>query len=196
MRRWVVTGPAGGGKSTFCRLLARRGAVILDGDRLGHEVLDSAPVRTAVVAEFGPDVLTGEVLDRQALSRVVFAEPAALRALNRITHPPLADLMSRRLQELEDEKRHRLAVLEAAVYFLLPPVRGIEKVITVTAPAAIRLARLTGPGGLNQAEARSRIAAQDFMAADWATADIVLGNEGTLTDLECAADALWSRLDD
>lgn len=196
MRRWVVTGPAGGGKSTFCRLLADRGAALLDGDRLGHEVLGQEEIVAAISAEFGPDMVRAGAVDRAALGPVVFADPSALKRLNGITHGPLADLMSRRLEDLENEKRHRLAVLEAAVYFLLPVVRGIEKVITVTAPETVRFARLTGPGCLDETDAWRRIEAQGFMADGWNSADIVLGNEGTLADLESAANALWSGLDD
>jgi len=196
MRRWVVTGPAGGGKSTFCSLLAERGAVILDGDRLGHEVLGQEDVISAIAAEFGSGVMRAGTVDRAALGSLVFAEASALQRLNRITHRPLAALMGHRLDDLENERRHRLAVLEAAVYFLLPPVPGIEMVITVTAPKALRFARLTGPGGLGETEAWRRIEAQAFMAEGWNSADIVLGNEGTLADLETAAQALWSRLGD
>jgi dephospho-CoA kinase len=196
MKRWVVTGPAGGGKSTFCRLLAERGAAILDGDRLGHEVLGQEDIISEVAAEFGPCVVREGAVDRAALGILVFAEASALQRLNRITHGPLAALMGLRLDELENEKRHRLAVLEAAVYFLLPPVPGIDKVITVTAPQTVRFVRLTGRGGLSETEAWHRIEAQAFMVEGWNGADIVLGNEGTLGDLDSAANALWSRLDD
>jgi dephospho-CoA kinase len=196
MRRWVVTGPAGGGKSTLCRLFAERGAAILDGDRLGHEVLGQKEIIANIAAEFGPGVVCEGAINRSALGSVVFAEASALKRLNRITHGPLAVLIGRRLAELENERQHRLAVLEAAVYFLLPPVPGIEKVITVTAPETVRLARLTGPGGLVETEAWSRIEAQGFMAEGWNSADVVLDNRGTLADLESAAEILWSGLDD
>lgn len=196
MRRWVVTGPAAGGKSTFCRLLADRGAVVLDGDRLGHEVLGQEEIVAAIAEQFGSDMVHQGAVDREALGSVVFADPDALERLNGITHGPLAVLMSRRLDDLENERRHRLAVLEAAVYFLLPAVRGIDKVITVTAPETVRFARLTCSGGLDETEAWRRIEAQRFMAEGWHSADLILGNEGTLADLESAANALWSRLDD
>lgn len=196
MRRWVVTGPAGGGKSTLCRLLADRGAAILDGDRLGHEVLGQKQIIAEIAAEFGSGVLGQGVVDRAKLGAVVFAAPSALERLNRITHGPLATLMARRFDELENERQHRLAVLEAAVYFLLPCVRGIEKVITVTAPETVRFARLTAVGGLGESEAWRRIEAQGFMADAWNSADVVLENAGTLVDLESAAESLWSSLDD
>ena len=82
------------------------------------------------------------------------------------------------------------------MYFALPPVPGIELVITVTAAASTRLARLTGPGGLAPDLARRRITAQRSLLEGWAGADVVLENEGTLADLQAAAERLWSRLED
>ncbi len=196
MRRWVVTGPAGAGKSALCRIFAGRGAAIVDGDRLGHEVLARGGIMSAIVAEFGSSVIAEGLVDRAVLGALVFADPVALERLNRLTHGPLSALAGRRLDELATEGRHRLAVFEAAVYFLLAPVSDIDLVITVTASETTRLARLTGIGGLDPREARSLIEAQHPLEDGWARADVVLANNGPLSELEAAAEALWSRLKD
>jgi dephospho-CoA kinase len=196
MRRWAVTGPAGGGKSAFCGFLAACGAAVVSGDRLGHEILARPDIVAAVGRAFGRTFVTSGKVDRAALGELVFASPQKLDRLNRITHGPLAELAGRRLDDLEKAGRHRLAVLEAAVYFALPPVRGIEFVVTVTASVATRLARLTGPGGLTRATARQRITAQQPLQKGWSGADVVLENEGTLAELQATAESLWSRLED
>ncbi len=196
MIRWVVTGPAGAGKSDLCGFFTDRGAAIVDGDRLGHEILAREDILANIITEFGSGVVSDGSVDRAALGRLVFADPAALARLNGITHGPLAALAGHRLDELEKEGRHRLAVLEAAVYFLLPPVSGIELVITVTASASTRLTRMTGGGVLSPAEARSRLEAQHFLEDGWARADVVVVNDGSVSELENAAEDLWSRLKD
>ncbi|MCK9996036.1 MAG: dephospho-CoA kinase [Candidatus Krumholzibacteria bacterium] len=196
MIRWVVTGPAGAGKSVFCGFLADRGAAVVDGDRLGHEILAREDVVSGIITEFGSGVVFDGSVDRSALARLVFADPVALEKLNRMTHGPLAASAGRRMDELDKEGRHRLAVLEAAVYFLLPPVSGIELVITVTASPSTRLSRMVGGGVLNPAEARSRIQAQRSLEDGWARADVVLVNDGPVSELEKAAEDLWSRLKD
>jgi len=196
MIRWVVTGPAGAGKSVLCGLFADRGAAVVDGDRLGHEILAREDIISAVITEFGSGVVSDGSVDREALGGLVFADPVALEKLNGITHGPLASLAGRRLDELEKDGCHRLAVLEAAVYFLLPPVPGIDLVITVTASVSTRLARLTGSDGLSLREGRSRITAQLSLEDGWARADVVLANDGPVTELEIAAETLWSRLKD
>jgi len=196
MRRWVVTGPAGAGKSVLCGFFATRGAAIVDGDRLGHEILARKDIVSSVAMEFGSGVVTGGSVDRSALGALVFADPVALRRLNRITHGPLAELAGQRLDELEKAGSHRLAVFEAAVYFLLPPVPAIDLVIAVTASITTRLARLTGAAGLSAPEAQARIKAQQSLDGGWSDADVFLTNDGSLSDLEAAAGVVWSRLMD
>jgi len=196
MRRWVVTGPAGAGKSLFCGFLARGGAAIVNGDSLGHEILGRKDISAELAGEFGTRVLRDGTVDRTVLGSIVFDDPAALERLNGITHGPLSDLAARRLDDIEKTGSHRLAVLEAAVYFLLPPVPGVELVITVTASDATRMTRLMEGAGFDRKEARSRIAAQRALEKGWAGADIVLVNEGPLGALESEAAALLARLED
>ncbi len=196
MIRWVVTGPAGAGKSALCDIFADRGAAVLDGDRLGHEILAREDVVAEINTVFGSGAVSDGTVDRAALGALVFSDPVALDKLNGITHGPLATLAGQRLGELEKEGLHRLAVLEAAVYFLLPPVPSIDLVITVTASPATRLARMTESGFLEPAEALYRIEAQRSMEDAWARADVVVGNDGPISELEKIAEDLWHRLKD
>lgn len=194
MIRWAVTGPTGAGKSLLTGKLADRGAVILDGDSLGHEILARPRTVEAVAAEFGPEFVTDEGVDRARLGKLVFDDPAAMDRLNRLTHGPLARLAEQRLEAWEASGQHGLAVFEAAVYFLLPSPPRVDLVITVTADAEVRAARLAARTGMDLATARSRVAAQEGMHAAWATADLVFDNGGDEAALETFAAELWSRI--
>lgn len=194
MKRWIVTGPTGAGKSALTALLAERGARVLDGDALGHEVLGTEPVVRAIEAAFGARALVDGSVDRVALGRLVFHDQAALRELNRITHPPLSRLMTRRMDELAADGSATLAVLEAAVYFLLPSPPAADLVITVTAPAAIRRQRLI-ESGVRPQDADARIERQADLAAAFAGADVIIENTGTVADLEREAECLLADPD-
>lgn len=191
MRRWAVTGPIGAGKSAVTALLALRGAAVVDGDALGHQVLARPQIMAELARVFGPGLVAGGRVDRAALGRLVFADRAALARLDALTHGPLAALAGERLDALERAGQHALAVFEAAVYFrLLSPPR-MDLVVVVNAPPALRARRLAASRGMEAAVAAARIAAQADWDRDWDRADCTLVNDGTPADLALAVDALW-----
>jgi dephospho-CoA kinase len=184
-----VTGPTGAGKSVVSGILAARGAEVVDADRLGHALLERRDIQDAIAAEIGAVYVRDGVVDRAALGRRVFDDREALVRLNAITHPPLAKEAHRRLDAIVAAGRARLAVLEAAVYFLLPAPGPVDLTLAVMAPAEIRFQRLVG-GGLGPEVARARIAAQQPLVPTFDRADVVLDNSGGLGELEAAVDRL------
>ena len=78
-----LTGNIATGKSTVLAYLRRKGAYIIDADRLAHAaMLPSGPAYAAVVAAFGAGIVTEDgQIDRPALGRIVFADAGALRRL-------------------------------------------------------------------------------------------------------------------
>jgi dephospho-CoA kinase len=184
--RWVVTGPAGAGKSLVVSLLADRGARVVDADAEGHAVLREPAVAAEIAAAFGADCVAGGEVRRDVLGPRVFGDREALDRLNRITHGRLSARLAARLDALEAEADEPgLAVVEAAVYFLLPPFGPVDLVIAVDAPPAQRLARLVR-AGLDEAAARARIDVQAGMMPAFAGADVVLANMSGVDDLRRA----------
>lgn len=84
-----LTGPIGCGKSTLAGWLAARGAVAIDADAEARAVTaPGQPALALVLERFGGAVRAPDgSLDRAALARLVFADPAALRDLEAIVHP-------------------------------------------------------------------------------------------------------------
>ena len=113
-----LTGGIGTGKSVVAQILAERGAVILDADRVGHEVyLPGRPAYDDIIAEFGVEVVAEDgSIDRKKLGPIVFSSPDKLARLNEITHPRMKEMM---LERLADAARDgvEVAVLEAALLF-------------------------------------------------------------------------------
>lgn len=184
MKRVLLTGGIGSGKSTVGRMLADRGATVIDADRVGHLVLEEE-AREAVARRW-PEAVEEGRLDRSALAEIVFADSAQLAELEALTHPPIA----RRILEMVGEVEG-VAVVELPVAKdLLGP--GWLRVV-VDAPAEIRLARLR-ERGMQEERARRRMAVQPSSARWRETADVVIDNSGGLDDLERQVDRLWERL--
>jgi dephospho-CoA kinase len=188
----------GAGKSTVAAMLAGRGAAVIDVDALGREVLEpGGEAYIAVVARFGPVVVAGDGrIDRAALAGVVFDNPAALADLQAISHPAINRVLDRLLDGVEAG----VVVLDMAILVEshlgrdLPSGRGYDTVVVVEAPLEVRVARLVSARGVDEADARARIAAQASDEARRAVADHVIVNDGDLAALEVQVDALWRDL--
>lgn len=98
-----LTGPIGCGKSTIGRLLAERGGVVVDADRLSHEASGPGTDLVARIAKrFGRELITEDgSLDRAALGRIVFGDPEALGDLEAIVQPAVRVLIEERVAAAE-----------------------------------------------------------------------------------------------
>ncbi|MEU3755672.1 dephospho-CoA kinase [Streptomyces olivoreticuli] len=188
-----LTGGIGAGKSEVSRLLASYGAVVVDSDKIAREVVEpGTPGLAAVVAEFGPEVLTAEgTLDRARLGAVVFADPERLAALNAIVHP----LVRARSAELS-----AAAAPDAVVVHDVPLLaeNGLEAlydlVVVIDAGTRTRLERLVRLRGMTPDEANARMAAQATREQRLAVADFVIDNDGPLEALAPQVEKVWAQL--
>jgi dephospho-CoA kinase len=186
-----LTGGVGSGKSTVARLLADRGAVVIDADVLAREVVEPGrPGYDAIVTRFGPGVVGADGrLDRPALAALVFSDPSARADLNAIVHPLVAEETLRRVGGLPED-----SVVVMDVPLLVEAARGgYHAVVVVEAPEEVRLERLAARG-MDPTDARARIVAQATDAERRAVADAVLDNSGSPADLERQVEALWDDL--
>ena len=190
MLRIGLTGGIGSGKSTVAARLLARGAVVVDADRLAREVVEPGTPGLARIAEsFGPSVIAPDgALDRAALGAVVFADPAARRTLESITHP----LIQARTQDLfAAAAREAIIVHDVPLLVELGMAPGYHLVLMVHADEQVRQARLIHDRGMDPEAARSRIAAQADVAQRRAVADVWVENHGSREELMAAVDAAW-----
>jgi dephospho-CoA kinase len=191
-----LVGPAGSGKSTVARALERRGAVVVDADRIGHDVTDHDPdVREALAAEYGADVYREDgSLDRRRVAARVFADPEARERLNRLVHPRILVRMRARLAELLASGHRGMVLVDAALLLDWHFERACDAVLAVIAPEEAQVARLVASRGWTPGEARARLAAQRPAAFFAAVADVVLDNSGTPEELELAVARAMEKL--
>jgi dephospho-CoA kinase len=109
-----LTGGIGSGKSTVSAMLADRGAVVIDVDSLGREVIaPGGRAEAAVLAAFGPDIADDVGgIDRAALARAVFGRPDMLAQLTAISHPAINAELATQLDSLPADA---VVVLDMAI---------------------------------------------------------------------------------
>ncbi|SPT52384.1 Dephospho-CoA kinase [Actinomyces bovis] len=187
-----LTGGIGSGKSTVARMLADKGAFVVDADALARQVLAPGSLALAEVREqFGDQVFYPDgSLNRGALGRVVFADESARARLEAITLPRISAAAQQRLAQA---RVGQVAVYDVPLLVEQRLAEQFDVVVVVEASAANRLARLDARG-LSREEALARMANQASDAQRRAVADVVLDNSGTLAALQEQVDRLWERL--
>ena len=178
-----ITGGIASGKSSVTAMFAELGAVVVSADQLARAaVAPGSQVLADLVKLFSPAILgpAGD-LDRDALARLVFADPAARERLNAITHPAIAELAVARLQELR-ATGVPLVVYEAPLLFEAGAARRVDWVLAVAIDPALQRARLAHRDGLSESDIQSRIDAQWPLSEKVAHADFVIDNSGPFTE--------------
>lgn len=191
-----LTGGIGAGKSAVADLLASRGAIVVDADRIAREVVEpGGPAYAPLVDRFGPSVVASDgTVDRAALASVAFADPVALADLNAITHPVIGVVMAERLAALACTE----AVAVAAIPLLTAVHRqalGLRAVVVVDCPTELAVERLVRLRGMDPADARARVAAQPSREERLAMADFVVDNASSYEDLEAQVASLWGWIE-
>jgi dephospho-CoA kinase len=189
-----LTGGIGSGKSTVARVLAELGAVIVDLDKVGHDVLKQKEAREKLVMEFGESILNnGGDIDRARLGGIVFNDSKALSRLNRIVHPVIDDVVKRKVAEYLREGVE-VVVLEAAAMLDAGRSSQVDEVWVTIAPESVVLERLAGRTGYSEAEAKARIKSQMTGEERVKQADVVIDTDCTLDELKTRVTAEWNRL--
>jgi dephospho-CoA kinase len=192
MLRIGLTGGMGAGKSTVARILADRGAVVIDSDVLAREVVAPGTEGLAALVEaFGVDILASDgSLDRPALAAKAFGSDEARATLNSITHP----LVGKRTAELIAAAPPDAILVQDIPLLVengLAPLMNL--VLIVDVPEETRIRRLEKFRGVSEADARARIAAQATDEQRRTVADVLLDNSGAADDIVPVVHRLWDE---
>jgi dephospho-CoA kinase len=175
-----LVGGIGAGKSTAARLLADRGAAVVNADALGHDALEDPDVHRFVVERWGgrtnllrPD---GKI-DRRALGRIVFENSAERRALEAVVFPYIRERARAAVDAAQANPAVPFVVLDAAVMLEAGWDDACDYVIYVDAPRDVRLGRVAARSGWTDADLGAREAAQWPADRKRAAADAVVVND-------------------
>jgi dephospho-CoA kinase len=187
-----LTGPIASGKSTVAKLLRQRGAEIIDADRVYRSLLQpGSDLWRQVVERFGPAIVRSDgEIDRAELGRIVFADPAALADLDRITHPAVVAEVRTRI----GRSSAPLIVVEAVKLVQSGLASDVDALWFVSADLKTRLRRLMARSGMDEASAQARIAAAPETIPDGVDVDAVIDNSGDLASTAAAIEDAWRAM--
>lgn len=190
-----LTGGIACGKSTVSTELRAHGAAIIDADALARELSQPhQPIYNAYVERFGREIVTADgMLDRVAIARRVFADPAVRAEVDAIAHPLIRMAAEERLRAARDENK-RAAVLDVPLLFEAGWDALADETWVVALPREEQLARLLARDtSMDEGEARARIAAQMPLAEKCARADVIIDNSGTKEEIREYIGKLWKE---
>lgn len=190
----AVTGGIGSGKTTAARLLGELGATVIGLDDLAKRLTSAeGPLVAEVAAAFGQGILAADGgVDHAALAALAFESPAAAKKLDAIVHPGVYAAVAGALDMLLSvPEPPEVVVLDIPLLAEAPEFFDlVDGVLVVSSNEDARLARLAAKG-MNEEEARARMACQVTDAERRAIADYVIDNDGNVTEFESDLVRFW-----
>jgi len=189
-----LTGGIGSGKSTASGYLADLGAVVVDLDKTGHEVLKQREIKDKLVNEFGSEILDGKGdIDRTGLGKRVFSDKGSLLKLNAIVHPAIDTIVREKAEEYR-RQGVKAVVFEAAAMLEAGRDWQVDEVWVTLAPEDAVLQRLSTRPNYPEADVKARIRSQITNEERIRQADVVIDNAGTPEELRDKVKIEWEKL--
>lgn len=186
---WLLTGGIGSGKSTVRKMLSKRGALTIDADQVGHQVLEPGGAAHDAVAARWPEVVFDGIIDRTRLADIVFHEPSELHALEAISHPAITAT----LRKWVDESDAEVIVVEVSVPRDFLGV-GPSRTIVADVDMSTRKKRLIDKG-MELEDINRRMANQPDRDGWVERGGWVICTDGDLEDVEHRVDRLWPQIE-
>ena len=163
----AITGGIGAGKSEALASFGRQGAATLSADEVVHDLIaNDEDVRAELHGRLG-------TTERDLIADAVFDDAERLAWLEELLHPRVRERTDAWLEQVEAP----VAVVEIPLLYETAGERRFDKVVVVTAPAAVRRARSHAAAGNREA----RLIPDPEKAA---RADYVYENSGSLEELD------------
>lgn len=191
-----IVGGVASGKSAVAAQFAKLGAHVIDGDKLGHEVLRQPQVVAAARQRWGTAAIAAAGnLDRRFIAGQVFRQTAAgreeLAFWEGVVHPGITMALDRQLADLPEES---IVILDAAVMFKAGWDQRCDHIVFVDVPRAQRIERAVEQRGWTEEQFEQREAAQLPVADKRRLASTVIDNSGSLDQTYVQVVGFWQSL--
>ena len=183
-----LTGGTGAGKSMISDYLEKKGAYIIDADKLSREITKENGVALPLIDKAFPNVINNGILDRKALGKIVFSDGEKLKTLNEITHKYI-----KKLTEDEIKLHEGLIVLDAPLLYEAGEDKLCDKILFITAKDEIRIKRIIERDNLSYIDADARIKARNLTEI-MKKADFIISNDEDIESVLKEVDDLIESL--
>ena len=185
-----LTGNISCGKSSVSKMLASRGAIIVDADLLSREIYEYDDVLEEMKLSF-PEALVNGRVDRRVLAGIVFSDKTRLEDLNRISHKKIYELVC---QSLERNRDRDLVVIDAALLLEAKFDSLADKLVLVYCNEKVQLDRLMKRNSISSEDALKRIRSQMSQEDKKKMVDYLIDNSGDLEVLENEVEKLIKEI--
>lgn len=189
----ALTGSIGMGKSTVAKMFAEEGAPVFDSDAAVHALYAPGGAAVAPVEAAFPGVSNEKGVDRAELSARVVGDEAAIKRLEAIVHPLVAQAQAAFLQKCR-EAGAPWVVLDIPLLFEGARARAVDKIVVVSAPAEVQRARVLARPGMSPAKFEGILARQTPDAEKRARADFVIDTDTNLDETRTRVRAVLDAL--
>jgi dephospho-CoA kinase len=193
----AITGGIGSGKSMVAGLFQSWGAAVVDADVLAREVVEPGSQGLREVEKaFAPEplILADGSLNRPKLASIIFADPTKKKLLESILHPLIRQRWLANLDQLRKSGAKVIAYVVPLFFESTAKMSEIEKVILVSAPEELRIARVIARDGFTREAGVLRLKAQLPESQKISRSDYVIVNDGTPQQLETRAREVFMSL--
>jgi len=191
-----LTGGIATGKSVVAAVFREAGALVLDTDLLGHELMEpGTPAYQEILEKFGEGILGEErKIDRKKLGERVFGDERARLQLNAMLHPRILAEAEVRVARFARQNPGGIAVTQAALMAEAGAFGRFDRIVLTECDTATQLLRLRARDGLGEKEALQRIGAQADAAARRRIAHLVVDTSGSLEETRARARQAFESL--
>lgn len=191
-----LTGNIASGKSYVLAYLAKRGAKTIDADLVAQQsYLPGKPAYDALIAHFGSDIVLADgQINRTALGKIVFADPAQLKALEDIVHPATTNAIATLVNEAQTSKSTNLIVVEATKLFESGIAQKYDATWVTVADDETRLNRLIQGRSMDPISAAKRLRSQSPQEEKAKLADFVIHTDGSFEETDAQIETGLEKL--
>lgn len=174
-----ITGSIGSGKTTVCKIIEQHYPVYY-ADSIAHQAIEQENVVKSLINRWGRGILHNGIINRQAISRIVFQNKTELDFLNSVVHPAVLVIM----QNIVDSTSDKIIFFEVPLLFEAHLKDCFDYIVLVTAEEEVKFNRIQSRDGLDEEEIKERMLSQINDKLKIKSADVIIYNNGTLLDLD------------